>query len=45
MSRALPRGRLEPWIISFAYRDHRLQLDEGKVHFHLHGADEPPGAG
>lgn len=40
VARALPRGRLEPWIVSFGYRDHRLLLDEGNVYFHLHGADE-----
>lgn len=42
--RGLSRGRLEPWIISFAYRQHRLHLGEGNVYYHLHGAEAPPGA-
>jgi hypothetical protein len=40
VQKKLQRGRLEPWIISFSYRDHRLVTGEGNVYFHLLGTDE-----
>jgi hypothetical protein len=35
--RGLTRGRLEPWIISFAYRQRRLLSGVGNVYYHLVG--------
>ena len=37
VQRSLGEARIAPWIISFAFRDHRLQLGESNVYFHLGG--------
>jgi hypothetical protein len=39
--RGLSRGRLEPWIISFPYRDRRLLVGVSNVYFHLVDAEAP----
>jgi hypothetical protein len=35
----LARGRLEPWIVSFALDGHRLRHDESTIYFHHVGLD------